>query len=401
MHVLMVNSGRVEVIDHLPADADVTVVTEASYTHRYPAGTRIQTVPDIADLTSLRAVALRVDRERRIDRVLASSERSLQGAGYLRSFLALPGTRYDVVNRFSNKLAMKTALRAAGVPLTDFRGIATLEDIHTVATEWGWPLVVKPALGAGAQDTFVLRGSADLDVLVTTERGDGLRGADYPLLVERFVDMTAEYHCDGIVRSGRTDFLAVSSYLSPLLERAERFIGSYVLPPSHPDIEAVRDLHQATVTALGLETGVTHMELFRTAHGLVVSEISCRPAGMGVVDGIALQTGVNLWDAFVAAELGRTPSVVPLTPARDGIVVNCTLPVRPGRITRLSSAASLSEVAEVTRVTMKAGVGDVIGPRLMTTSTTGLVLLEVADERQLRQAVHRLMGRYVLEVEPT
>ncbi|MGW6741569.1 ATP-grasp domain-containing protein [Streptomyces sp. NPDC055025] len=400
MHVLLVNSGRIEIVGHLPAHADLTVVTEAPYRHLYPTGTRIHTVPDIADLTALRAAALSINRVRRIDLVMCSSERSLQAAGYLRSFFGLPGTGYDVVNRFSNKVAMKTALKAAGLPLADFRAIAALDDVPAVAAELGWPVVVKPALGAGAQDTFLLRGLEDLHALVSTELGKGLRSPDCLLLVERFIDMRAEYHCDGVVRAGRADFLAVSSYLSPVLGRAKEPNASYVLPSSHPDVEAVRDLHQATVTALGLETGVTHMELFRTARGLVVSEISCRPAGMGIVDGIALQTGVNLWDAFVDAELGGRPSVAPRAPAREGIVVNCALPVSSGRITRLSSAESLSTVAGVARVKLKAKVGDVIGPRLMSTSSTGFVLLEVADERHLHEAVDELMDRYVIEVEP-
>ncbi|WP_165956054.1 hypothetical protein [Streptomyces hainanensis] len=58
-----------------------------------------------------------------------------------------------------------------------------------------------------------------------------------------------------------------------------------------------------------------------------------------------------------------------------GLVVG-EITCRPGRITLLSSAESLASVAGVTRVSMKAGVGDVVGPRLITTSTTGLVLPE-------------------------
>ncbi|HWU10182.1 MAG TPA: ATP-grasp domain-containing protein [Streptomyces sp.] len=400
MHILMINSGRGEVLDYLPSDAELTVITEDAYTHLYPPATRIHVVKDIGDLTAVRALTATIHADRSIDRIVGPSERSLQAAGYLRSFFGIDGTSYDVSNRFSNKLAMKNALKQAGLPLTDYRGVCGVDQIHAAIEDLGYPVVVKPALGAGGSDAFVLRTPRDLTALVDTEQGAGLRKVSCPLLVERFVDMSAEYHCDGVVRAGSCDFLAVSSYFTPLLSRGENYTGSYVLPKDHPDTATATALHQDTVEALGLDAGVTHMELFRTPQGLLVSEISCRPAGIGVIPGIARQTGVDLWHAFIDAELGRTPSVQPRhTPSR-GIVVNCALPLRSGRIIRISAAEDLSELPGVTAVDMRAKTGDFISPRLFTSSASGYVFLEATSLQEVEQLVHNLRESFVLDVEP-
>jgi hypothetical protein len=218
--------------------------------------------------------------------------------------------------------------------------------------------------------------------------------------VERFVDMEGEYHCDGVVRDGRVEFAAASRYFMPLLGNIDAFTGSYLLPEDHPDAPAIVALHERVVRALGLRTGVTHLEVFKTAAGFLVSEIACRPAGGGIVDAVELQFGVDLWRAFMETALGRPGSVsTPVRRLRDDIVVNCDLPVRPGRVVRISGPEELARVSDVVRVSMTTGPGDVIGTRLHSASTTGLVYLAVADESMVYERVQELASAYVLDVE--
>ncbi|WP_406160464.1 ATP-grasp domain-containing protein [Streptomyces sp. NBC_00882] len=403
-HVLMVNSGKAGVVEQLRAaapDAVVDVITESAYASMYAPDVRLHFVDDIGDLTAVRRVALDLLARQPVDHVVAPSERSLPAGGYLRSFLGLPGIGFETANRFSNKATMKSALAAAGLPIAPYRVIGSPAQAAEAADGLGWPVVLKPALGTGSMNTFALSSAGELAELLASPAADGLRRSACPLLVERFVEMEGEYHCDGVVSDGKAEFAAVQRYFMPLLGHTDDFTGSYLLPEDSPDVAPVRALHQAAVDALGLANGVTHMEVFKTRGGFVIGEISCRPAGGGIIDAVKMQYGVDLWRVFMDTALGRPAGVSgPVAPLRDEIVANCDLPVRPGRVVRISTPEELAKVPDVIEARMSTRVGDVISPRLHSASTTGLVFLAAADPALVAKRVEELSRVYVLEVEP-
>ncbi|MEU5515734.1 hypothetical protein AB0H65_15150 [Streptomyces griseoaurantiacus] len=402
--VLVVNSGKAEAVDRLRAaapDAGIDVITERAYAPMYTPDVRLHFVEDIADLTVVRRVALDLWARGPVDHVVAPSERSLPAGGYLRSFLGLPGIGFETANRFSNKAVMKAALGAAGLPVAPHRVIASLDGAPAAAAELGWPVVLKPALGTGSMNTFALASPAALEALLGSPEAEGLRRASCPLLVERFVEMEGEYHCDGVVSDGEVAFAAVQRYFMPLLGQTDAFTGSYLLPEDDPAVSAVRALHRATATALGLTDGVTHMEVFGTEEGFVIGEISCRPAGGGIVDAVRMKYGVDLWRVFMDTSLGRPAGVRgPVAPLREEVIANCDLPVRPGRVLRVSTAEELSRVPDVIEVRMTTRTGDTIGRRLHSASTTGLVFLATAEPSLVAKRVEDLARAYVLEVAP-
>src|SRR5687767_340451 len=42
-----------------------------------------------------------------------------------------------------DKLAQKTFLKERGLPVPDFRGVASKADVLSAAKDWGWPLMLK------------------------------------------------------------------------------------------------------------------------------------------------------------------------------------------------------------------------------------------------------------------
>jgi len=151
------------------------------------------------------------------------------------------------------------------------------------------------------------------------------------------------------------------------------------------------------VHVFGLRSGVTHMELFKTRDGLLVGEIACRPSGGGIPEGIQLQYGVDIWRAFRETSLGLKPEVRPTE--REGLLVSYLLPIKPGRIVRLSTAAELAAVPSVLRVDMHKQVGDVMRDRVGSSAATGVVHLRVRDEAEVSGRILELAERYLLEVE--
>ena len=380
-----------------PELGQVAVITEPGHRQRYGSDIDVHLVDSIGDLDQVRRATMRILATRDLHRVLAPFELSVPVAGDLRSYFGLPGPGFEQAGLFSNKYLMKRRAAAAGLPGTDFRLAASLADVRPKAAELGWPVVMKPVVGGGSLDVIVLDSPVAFACFCASPAAESIRQLTVPLIVERYVRLEAEYHCDGIVHDGQVVFAAASKYLSPMLGCPPGLNGSHTLPADHRDRAEILDLHQRTVRAFGLTSGVTHMEFLKTTGGLLAGEIAARPAGAGIPETIWLQYGVDIWRAFLKTSLGLAPKIRPAE--NPGLLLNYLLPIKPGRITALSTAADLAAIPSVLRVDLYRRVGDVMRDRVGSSAAAGVVYLSVRDEAEAARRVTELAGRYVLEVE--
>jgi L-amino acid ligase C-terminal domain 2 len=380
-----------------PEISHVSVITEPGHRQRYGPDVDVHLVDDVQDVEQVRRTTMRILGERDIHRVLAPFELSVPVAGYLRSYFGLPGLGFETANLFANKYLMKRRAAEAGLPGTGFRVAYTLADVPSKADELGWPVVIKPVIGGGGLDVIVFDGPDAFAHFCASPDAEPITRFTVPLIVEQYVELEAEYNCNGIVHDGEVVFAAALRYPLPLLGCPAEFNASYTLPPGHPDRAEILDLHARTVHAFGLRSGVTHMELLKTRDGLLAGEIACRPSGGGIPEGIHLHYGVDIWRAFRETSLGLKPEVRPTE--REGLLVSYLLPIKPGRIVRLSTAAELAAVPSVLRVDMNKQVGDVMRDRVGSSAATGVVHLRVRDEAEVSDRILELAERYLLEVE--
>lgn len=380
-----------------PEIAHVSVITEPGYAQRYGPNVDVRLVESIQDVEQVRQTTMEILSERELHRVLSPFELGLPVAAYLRSYFGIPGLGYETALLFANKYLMKQKAAAAGLPGPAFRVAYTLRDVLPKATELGWPVVIKPVLGGGSLDVVVLNDPDEFVRFCASSASNSVRRLTVPLIVEEYVELEAEYHCDGIVHNGEVRFVALSKYLIPLLGCPVDLRASHILANDHPDRAEILDLHARTIHTLGLQSGVTHMEFLKTSRGLLTGEIACRPGGGGIPGAVRLQYGVDIWRAFLETSLGLEPQLLPT--ARDGLLVHYQLPIKPGRIVRLSSAAELSAVPSVVRVDMHRQVGDIMRDRVGSSTATGVVYLSVQDEKEARTRILQLAQRFVLEVE--
>jgi hypothetical protein len=380
-----------------PEIGRVSVITETGHRQRYGPDVDVHLVDAIADVDQVRLATMRILAERDLHRVLAPFELSVPVAGYLRSYFGLPGLSFETANLFANKYLMKRRAAAAGLPVTAFRVAYRLADVLPRAVELGWPVVIKPVFGGGSLDVVVFDGPDAFARFCASPASASIRRLTIPLIVEKYVELEAEYTCNGIVHDGEVIFAAVLRYPVPLLGCPAGFNASYTLPPDHPDRAEILDLHAATVRAFGLRSGVTHMEFLKTRDGLLAGEIAGRPPGGGIPEGIQLQYGVDIWRAFRETSLGLEPDI--RQAEAEGLIVNYLLPIRPGRIVRLSTAAELAAVPSVLRVDLHKKVGDVMRDRVGHSATAGLVHFRAWNEADAWRRITELAQRYVLEVE--
>ncbi|MDG1986251.1 MAG: ATP-grasp domain-containing protein [Planctomycetota bacterium] len=196
----------------------------------------------------------------------------------VRERLQIRGMDHAESVRFRDKSVMKDALRAQGLPCAQHHLATDAESAMDFARST-MPLVVKPPAGAGARDTFRVD---DLDQL----RGwlaQHPPTAERPLLLEEFVQ-GREFSFDSVSVGGQHLFHSVSDYSpTPLQVMETPWIQWTVLLPREievPEYQPILAAGPRALDALGMVTGMTHMEWFRRPDGsIAISEVAARPPG--------------------------------------------------------------------------------------------------------------------------
>lgn len=214
-----------------------------------------------------------------VHRVIGILENAQETIAQVREALGVPGMDLATAERFRDKGVMKAALRAAGVPCARFARLRSAADARKFIAEVGFPIVLKPPAGAGCRGTYMVNDTAGLAAALAESRPSATR----EVLAEEFIT-GEEFSFDTIVLDGRVVFNNILRYLpGPLDVTRNEWVQWCVLAPREiagPEFDAIRKVGVAAVAALGLRTGMTHMEWFRRKDGsAVVSEVGARPPG--------------------------------------------------------------------------------------------------------------------------
>jgi len=196
-----------------------------------------------------------------------------------RQALGVPGLDPDSARSFRDKSRMKDVLRAAGLPCARHALAGAAGEATAFASRAGFPLIAKPPAGAGGKGTFRLESAQDLVNLLQRYPPSP---AD-PILLEEFV-LGTEHSFDSVVIGGQPVWYSISRYMPPPLQVLENpWIQWCVFLPrdvSGPEYARIRDAGFRAVRALGLQTGLSHMEWFQLRDGrIAISEVGARPPG--------------------------------------------------------------------------------------------------------------------------
>jgi len=218
-----------------------------------------------------------------VRRVLAALEQLQVPIAEAREALGIPGASPDVARNFREKSRMKTVFERAGVPCARHRQVSTTTDGLAFAGEVGYPLVVKPPAGAGSKATFRVNDEQQLREALAVHRP----GSGRETLIEEFIE-GREYSFETISIAGRPVWHSLTHYLPGALEVIETpWIQWCVIVPreiDHPRYDDIRRVAVHALSALGADTGISHMEWFRRDDGsIAVSEIAMRPPGSHIV----------------------------------------------------------------------------------------------------------------------
>ena len=218
-----------------------------------------------------------------------------------RAHFGVPGTDVETADVFRDKAKMKDRLRAAGLPVARHKLMTSRADALEFEARVGFPMVLKPPAGQGAKATFRVRSR---DELIAALQGLGASPGN-PMLAEEFLQ-GEEGSCDTLTLGGVPRLVSVSSYRPSCLTVLENpwIQWCCVLPRENqgPGFDDVKQLGIAAVRALGLDTGITHMEWFRRPDGsLAIGEIAQRPPGAHITRMIGLAYDIDPYRMWARA----------------------------------------------------------------------------------------------------
>jgi hypothetical protein len=233
-----------------------------------------------------------------VQRLLAVLEQLQVPVAQVRERFGIAGMDVATAVNFREKAQMKTVLRAAGVPCARHQLATSAAQAAGFAEQVGFPLVVKPPAGAGAKATFRLDDAGDLAAWLDVAPP----GEDAPVLIEEFLT-GEEGSYDSVMVDGEVVWDSVSNYLpTPLEVLRNPWMQWVVLLPRDiggPSYAGIRDIAPAALAALGLRTGLTHMEWFRRPDGTVaVSEVAARPPGAQITSMLCYVHDFDLYSAW-------------------------------------------------------------------------------------------------------
>lgn len=312
-------------------------VTGAQRELAHSLADRIVTVEDPNDpVATLAALAAAGIGAQDLDAVLTTVHFCVVGAARLAEACNARGPSSEAIMAARDKSRCRRILDERGIPSVGHGVAVNASDGLAVADALGYPVVIKPATGAGKLVTSLARSPQDVErhFAEAAARSETLDPAllaelDGRFLVEE-VAVGPLYSVE-VATDGRssTPLAAVRRKVgrdNPLLE-----LGSTMPTGLSPQVE--RELGDYLVqicAALGLNLGIFHAEAILTEDGFRLIEVNPRIGGGVVPDVIRAATDRNLFEILVDLYDGGAVPQQPL-PARRG-ASNTFLGV-PGRHT--------------------------------------------------------------------
>jgi formate-dependent phosphoribosylglycinamide formyltransferase (GAR transformylase) len=234
-------------------------------------------------------------------RIIGILEPLMVQLGEARVRYGVPGATPDVADLFRDKARMKDALRAAGLPVAKHKLVTSEHDARAFAEEVGFPMVLKPPAGMGAKATFRV---SSLDALLRAVVGMRVSG-DSPVLAEEML-RGQEHSFETITISGTPRAVSFSDYLPSCLDVVENawIKWACILPREidGPVYQAAKEMGLRAIAALGLDSGMTHMEWFHKDDGtLAIGEIAQRPPGANITKMTGIAHGIDCYRAWARA----------------------------------------------------------------------------------------------------
>lgn len=247
------------------------------------------------------AVAKEWHATEHFDGVITFSEAAVIAVAAIADALGLPSIGVEAARNSRNKYLMRQAYQRAGAPIPSFRFVTELDDALAAAAEFGYPVILKPTMGAGSHFVFRVDSPPEMEqrflqaiegikeMFWVVSEADGIDLGPQGLLVESFLD-GREYLMEALAWD---DEVYLGSVVDRITKEGATFDDDVHHAPtslSPEDVWKVQRVVRAGAHAQGLRRSVMHAEVRFHRGEPYLLEIAARVGGGGL-DMIARITG--------------------------------------------------------------------------------------------------------------
>jgi len=301
---------------------------------------------------------------------LTFAESAIVATAAVAEALGLPGIGVTAAVASRNKILMHQAHGRAGAPHAQFRSAPTLADGLAAADQFGYPVVIKPALGAASNFVFRADSPAEFGCRYA-EAATGARTMKWTrleaddidlgpdgLVVESFLD-GSEHLIEAVAWDGE---VCLASVVDRVAADQSTFECNLHWAPTTLSQAQLADVHAALTAAIrgqGLERSAVHAEVRFHQGRPYVLEVTPRPGGGGLEHMARASAGYDPIAAHVRVASGERPPARSYQPT--GIFTAArSLTCEPGTITGVSVPAEVTDSPDLLFCRLAAGPGDVI-----------------------------------------
>lgn len=257
-------------------------------------------VDDLANYDAVyRAVAFFIFKYGKIDYLESNNEYWLERDASLRTeFNINSGFKVEDVNGIKFKSEMKKFYKKAGVKVARYCIATDYETCREFIDEVGYPVIVKPDNGVGANDTHKLSSDTELKKFLNSK-------PPVSYIMEEFIDAEVNSY-DAIIDSHGNPVFETGNVTPHSLMDVVNENGNSVFYIVNDLSGDVRELGRKTVKAYGVKSRFVHFEFFRLLSDqhigkkgeVVALEVNMRPAGGIAPDMMNYANSINVFKVW-------------------------------------------------------------------------------------------------------
>jgi biotin carboxylase len=328
---------------------------------------RVAGSQDIADII---AAARAWHAAETFDGVFTFSESGVITVAAVAEALGLPGVGVDAARKSRNKLLMRRAHQQAGVPHPRYRLVTSLDEAVATGADFGYPVVLKPTLGAASDFVFRIDDPEEMELRykITVEgvqhmspylrEAHGIDPGPNGVLVESFLD-GHEHLFEALAWD---DEVYLGSAVDRVTAEGDTFEDDVHRAPtalSEPELARVHRVITDAAHAQGLRRSVMHAEVRYHRGDPYIVEIAIRPGGGGLDLVARVTADYSPIEAVMDVARGVRPRVRHYAPTGVHMMGTCLI-CDEGQLEYVRIPAEITGAEQTLMATATARPGDTI-----------------------------------------
>lgn len=342
---------------------------------------------------------IKAAKRHKIDGIMTlATDMPMQAVAAVAKELNLVGITSDTAFKATNKVAMREALKAAGVPIPQFYRVSTKSEYFSAVErikKIGCRCIIKPADNSGSRGINLLK-DFEINTLEKAYEYSKQYSRSGDLMVEEYME-GPEVSVETLSVDGECHVIQITDKLTT---EAPYFVEMGHSQPSQHSEEMKKKIAKVAVAAnhaIGIENGPSHTEIKVTKDGAKIVEIGARLGGDNITSYLVpLSTGVNMVECCIDIALGEKPD---LERKYDKASAIRYFEIEYGTIKRISGIEEALRIPGVQQVFVVHDVGEKMNGIKSSGDRAGFIIAQADTREKAIEACVKANEKVRIEVE--